>query len=206
MDVVSVGGTVKSDVILPDRVFRYSGSDSLVWEAVRVYLANQRAGTAKTKTRAEVSGTGKKPYRQKHTGNARHGSRRSPIFRGGGIAFGPLPRDYGLGFPKQKRRAALFAALSARNAEGAIRVVEDFSLTEPKTKLMAQAVAGFGFEGSLLLLPAEVSKDMLRAGRNIPGLTLMPARMLHPYAVLKHDVVAFTVAGLESFLKLVGAA
>lgn len=191
---------------LPDRVFKHSGTDSLVWEAVRVYLANQRQGTARTKTRAEVSGTGKKPYRQKHTGNARHGSRRSPIFRGGGIAFGPMPRDYGLKLPKQKRRTALYVALSARHAEGAVKVFEDLTLAEPKTKLLAGTLAGMGLEGKVLLLPAEVPETMLRAGRNIPGLTVMPARMLHAYAVLAHDTIAFTRSGLASFLEMVGAA
>lgn len=205
MDVISTGGTSKGTVELPDRVFRHTGSDSLLWEAVRVYLANQRTGTARTKTRAEVSGTGKKPYRQKHTGRARHGSRRSPIFRGGGIAFGPVPRDYGLKLPKQKRRSALLVALSARHGEGAVRVVEDFTLPESKTKAMAQIIAGFGFEGSVLLLPAEVPEAMLRAGRNIPRLTLMPARMVHPYAVLNHDTIAFTEAGLAGFLEMAGA-
>lgn len=191
---------------LPDRVFKHAGTDSLVWEAVRVHLANRRQGTARTKTRAEVSGTGKKPYRQKHTGNARHGSRRSPIFRGGGIAFGPMPRDYGLKLPKQKRRTALYVALSARHAENAVRVFEDLTLAEPKTKLMAGALAGMGLEGKVLFLPAEVPETMLRAGRNIPGLTVMPARMLHAYAVLAHDTIAFTKSGLASFLETVGAA
>lgn len=193
-------------VELPDRVFKRSGTDSLVWEAVRVYLANQRQGTARTKTRGEVSGTGKKPYRQKHTGNARHGSRRSPIFRGGGIAFGPMPRDYGLKLPKQKRRTALYVALSARHAEGAVKVFDDLAIAEPKTKLMVAALAGMGLEGKVLLLPANVPENMLRAGRNIPGLTVMPARMLNAYAVLDHDTVAFTKSGLASFLEMVGAA
>ena len=206
MDIISVSGASKGAVELPDKVFRYSGSDSLLWEAVRVRLANQRTGTAKTKTRAEVSGTGKKPYRQKHTGRARHGSRRSPIFRGGGVVFGPVPRDYSLRLPKQKRRAALYLALSARHAEDAVKVVEDFTLSDAKTKVMAETLAGFGLKGSMLLLPGEVPEGLLRAGRNIPWLTLMPARMLHPYAVLDHDVVVFTESGLASFLEIVGVA
>ena len=206
IDVVAVGGASKGTVSLPDSVFQQEKHDSLVWEAIRIYLANQRTGTARTKTRAEVSGTGKKPYRQKSTGRARHGSRRSPIFRGGGVNFGPVPRDYGLKFPRQKRRAALFAALTARHSEGAVKVVEDFVLPEAKTKAMAQLSGSFGFSGSLLLLLADVPEAIVRAGRNIPWLTLMPARMLHPYAVLNHDVVVFTEAGLESFLKTVGAA
>ncbi|MFO7675901.1 MAG: 50S ribosomal protein L4 [bacterium] len=206
MDVTAADGATKGTVELPEKIFKHTGTDSLLWEAVRVYLANQRQGTAKTKTRAEVSGTGKKPYRQKHTGNARHGSRRSPIFRTGGIVFGPLPRDYSLNMPKQKRRSALYAALSARHAEGAVRVVEDFELSEAKTKQMVQAISGFGFEGTVLLMPAEVPEAMRRAGRNIPWLTLMPARMVNTYAVLDHDIVAFTRAGLASFAEATGAA
>jgi large subunit ribosomal protein L4 len=206
MDIIAADGATKGSVELPERIFRRSGTDSLLWEAVRIYLANQRQGTAKVKTRAEVSGTGKKPFRQKHTGNARHGSRRSPIFRGGGIVFGPVPRDYGLRIPKQKRRTALYVALSARNAEGAVRVVEDFVLPDAKTKAMVRVVAGFGFKGSVLLLPADVPEVMRRAERNIPWLTVMPARMLHTYAVLNHDVVVFTEAGLGGFLTTIGAA
>ena len=121
--------------------------------------------------------------------------------------FGPVPRDYSLKVPRQKRRAALYVALSARNAEDAVRVVEDFVPAEPKTKLMAEFLKGLGLKGTiLLLLPADVPEATLRAGRNIPRLTLLPARMVNPYAVLGHDYVVFTESGLAGFLEMVGAA
>ncbi len=202
MDVLTVSGDAKKQVDLPDAVFGQAGSDSLLWEAVRVYLANQRQGTAKAKTRAEISGTGKKPYRQKHTGRARHGSRRSPLHVGGGVVFGPHPRDYGLAMPKRKRRQALRIALSARHAEGNVRVVEDFELPAPKTKELAKVLTAFGLKGSTLLLVGESREDLRRAGNNIPRLTVLPAVQVNTYQVLKHENVVFTEKGLESFLNL----
>lgn len=204
MEVLTVGGKPKGQVELPEAVFSRSGADSLLWEAVRTYLANQRQGNACTKTRGEVSGTGRKPYKQKHTGRARHGSRRSPIFVGGGVNFGPRPRDYRLDMPKRKRRLALSIALSVRHAEGAVKVIEDFKLSEPKTKELVGVLSGFGFEGSVLLLPAETSEALLRASRNIRSLTVMPSRLLHTYAVLNHGNVVFTEQGLDKFLETAG--
>lgn len=145
-DVLGIDGAVKGKVELPEAVFSKTGDASLLWESVQTYLANQRQGNAATKTRAEVSGTGKKPHRQKHTGRARHGSRRSPIFVGGGIAWGPRPRDYSLVIPKKKRRAALLLALSARNAEGRVVVVEDFELAQPKTKELVKTLDAMGLK------------------------------------------------------------
>lgn len=199
LDVVAAGGGKKGEVDVPEAVFGRQGRDGLLWEAVRTYLANQRQGTAKTKTRGEVSGTGKKPFRQKHTGRARHGSRRTVIWTGGGVCFGPQPRDYRLAMPRKKQRQALAVALSARVAEGGVRVVEEFTLGQPKTRELAGILEGFGFEGSVLLLPAAVDESLKRASRNIPGLTVMPASQVHTYAVLRHDQVVFTDKGLEQF-------
>jgi len=202
MQVLTPKGESKRQVELPDSVFGQKVTKSVLWETVRTYLANQRQGTAKVKTRAEVSGTGKKPYRQKHTGRARHGSRRSPIHVGGGVVFGPHPRDYRLDLPKKKRRQALRIALSARHAQGHVKVVEDFELAAPKTKEMAGILAALGFSGSTLLLVPEAREDVTRASRNIPGLTVMPAAQLNTYEVLRHDQVVFTEKGLERFLSL----
>ena len=200
MDVLSLSGAVKGQVELPDSVFGKSGKHGVLWESVRCYLANQRQGTACTKTRAEVSGTGKKPYRQKHTGRARHGSRRSPIFPGGGIVFGPKPRDYSFELPRKARRQALYEALSARKVDNALQVVEDFQLAEPKTKELAKIMAGLSLGGSVLLLVDVAQENLKRASRNITGLTVMPARQAHAYAVLQHEHVVFTEAGLKSLL------
>lgn len=200
MDVLTVSGAVKGQVELPESVFGQTGKHGVLWESIRCHLANQRQGTACTKTRAEVSGTGKKPYRQKHTGRARHGSRRSPIFRGGGVVFGPRPRDYGYELPKRARRQALYEALSARKAEGAVQVIEDFELPSPKTKELAKILTGLHPVGSCLLLVVDPSENLMRASRNLPGLTVMPTRQVNAYSILEHDLVLFTESGLKSLV------
>jgi len=204
MDVISSSGEAKGTVELPESVFKQQGRQSLLWEAVRSYLANQRQGTAKAKSKAEVSGTGKKPYRQKHTGRARHGSRRSPIFVGGGVVFGPHPRDYGLGIPRKKKRQALRIALTQRHEEGAVKVVEDMELEQPKTKVLLGKIGVYGLDGSILLVLPAVSENMRLASRNVPGLTLLSGAQLHTYAVLKHDNIVFTEQGLAGFLQREG--
>lgn len=204
--VKSVSGSVKGQASLPDSVFKATGPGGVLWESVRCYLANQRQGNACTKTRAEVSGTGKKPHRQKHTGRARVGSRRTPIFVGGGVNFGPRPRDYGYELPKKMRRRALCLALSERQAEGAVAVIEDFDLAAPKTKEMVKVLAGLGLEGKVLLLVDEVSPNLKRASGNIPGLTVVAASRVSPYWVLGHDKVAITEKGLATLVKTLGVA
>ncbi len=198
-------GPHQSAANLPEAVFGLKGSESLVWEAVRIHLANQREGNACTKTRAEVSGTGKKPFRQKHTGRARQGSRRAPLYRGGGIVFGPRPRDYRLEMPKQKRRQALKLALSAKNQAGAVIVLDDIALTQPKTKELVGTLRAAGLTGSVLLLPGTVDEALKRASHNVPWLTVLPSVQVHPYAVLSHDRVVFTRSGLDKFLAGGGA-
>jgi large subunit ribosomal protein L4 len=210
VQVLKVTGEVKGDMELPETWFNREGPKSLLWEAVRCYLANQRQGTAKTKTRAEVSGTGKKPWPQKHTGRARHGSRRSPIWVKGGVAWGPKPRDFGYELPKKVRRAALALALTAKHRENRIKIVEDFELGQAKTRELINTLKGLGLRSSvssdsvLLLVPA-VSENLRRASNNIPWLEVMPASQLNPYAVLVHGQVVFTEQGLNDFLARMGA-
>jgi large subunit ribosomal protein L4 len=204
--VLSLDGSAKGQTELPDVVFARTGSKGLVWESVRSHLANQRQGTSKVKTRAEVSGTGKKPYRQKHTGRARHGSLRSPIHVGGGRVFGPHPREYRYALPKKARKQSLALALSARHAAGAVRVVEDFDVPVPKTKELVKMLTGLGVSGSVLLLVGTASDNMRRAARNVPWLTLLPASQVSPYHVLGHDQVLLTEQGLRSLVTTFGAA
>lgn len=204
MEVLKVSGEVKGQVELPEIWFNRKGPVSLLWDAVRSYLANQRQGTVKTKTRAEVSGTGKKPWPQKHTGRSRHGSRRSPIWVKGGVAWGPKPRDYGYELPKKVRRSALALALTGKLKENGLRVIEDFELAVPKTKELIQVLKGLGLEGSVLLLVPAVSENLMRASNNIPWLDVMPAVQLNPYAVLTHTWVVFTEDGLKEFLIRMG--
>jgi large subunit ribosomal protein L4 len=169
----------------------------LVWQAVRCYLANQRQGNASTKTRGEVSGTGKKPHRQKHTGHARHGSRRSPIFVGGGIAWGARPRDYCYELPREVRRQALALALTARRDEQAVTIVEDFELPAPKTREMVRVLKSLNLTGKVLLLTDGVSDGLRRASRNLPDLTVMAAQSVGTYHVVSHQQVVLTESGLK---------
>ncbi|MEO0086444.1 MAG: 50S ribosomal protein L4 [candidate division WOR-3 bacterium] len=200
MDVLTAAGTVKGQVELPEAWFKRQGPGGVLWQAVRCRQANQRSGTACTKTRTEVSGTGKKPWRQKHTGRARHGSRRSPIWVGGGVVFGPRPRDYSYELPKRERKLALAQALSARHAEGQVKVIEDFELEKPKTKELLKILAGFGISDSALLLVDSVPAPLRLASRNVPWLDVMPARLCGAYDVLAHTTVVFTEKGLAAFL------
>jgi large subunit ribosomal protein L4 len=197
VDLLTIGGAVKGQVELPTALFDQKGKKGLVWEAVKCYLANQRQGNACTKTRAEVSGTGKKPHRQKHTGHARQGSKRSPQFVGGGIAWGPRPRDYSYELPKKLRRQALVLALSARKGEDAVMVVEDFELPEPKTREMVKVLKGLNLDGKVLLLTGVASENLKRASRNLPGLTVTTARLVNTYDVVSHERIVLTESALK---------
>ncbi len=208
MEVLTISGEVKRQVELPVEWFNRTGPKSLLWDAVRCYLANQRQGTVKTKTRGEVSGTGKKPWPQKHTGRARHGSRRSPIWRGGGIAWGPKPRDYSYELPNKVRRQALALALTSRVKENGIKIVEDFELNEPKTRELVNIVEKIASPlekgDKVLLLVEQAFDNLVRASQNVPWLDVMPAAQLNPYQVLTHQKLIFTEKGLESFLTAMG--
>jgi large subunit ribosomal protein L4 len=197
VDLLTISGAVKGQVELPAALFDQKGKKGLVWESVKCYLANQRQGNASTKTRAEVSGTGKKPHRQKHTGHARQGSKRSPQFVGGGIAWGARPRDYSYELPKKLRRQALALALSARKAEEAVMVVEDFDLPEPKTKEMLKVLKGLNLGGKVLLLTGAASENLRRASRNLPGLTVTTAQQVNTYDVVSHERIVLTETALK---------
>ena len=197
MDVLAITGAVKGQVELPALLFEQKGKKGLVWESVKCHLANQRQGNACTKTRAEVSGTGKKPHRQKHTGHARQGSRRSPQFVGGGIAWGARPRDYYYTLPKKLRSQSLALALSARKDEHAVTVVEDFELPEPKTREMVKVLGGLNVSGRVLILTDGVSENLKRASRNIPQLTVRAAQSVSTFDVVSHDRVLLTESGLK---------
>jgi len=197
VDLLTITGGVKGQVDLPATLFDQKGKKGLVWESVKCYLANQRQGNASTKTRAEVSGTGRKPHRQKHTGHSRHGSRRSPLFVGGGIAWGARPRDYSYELPKKLRRQALALALTARKGEEAVTVVEDFELPEPKTREMVKVLKGLNLDGKVLLLTGGASENLKRASRNLPELTVMAAQQVSTYDVVSHQRIVLTESGLK---------
>jgi len=181
---------------LPEDMFGAKVKKGLLHEVVRNYLANQRQGTASTKTRGLVSGGGKKPWRQKHTGRARTGSIRSPLWRGGGTVFGPMPRDYSYRLPKKVRWAALGSALSAKFADGEILVVDDLPVSKPKTKELISLLNRFGLKNLLIILPDD-NKTIKLAARNIPNVDIAVADKLNVYDILLHEKLLMTRDSVE---------
>jgi large subunit ribosomal protein L4 len=197
-------GKVLEEIEVSELVFGVDGPESLVHAAVVRHLANGRQGTADTKTRGEVAGGGRKPWRQKGTGRARHGSIRSPIWRGGGVTFGPHPRDFSLGMPRQARRQALLIALSGKARAGGVVVVDELAMAEPKTKALAEMLRSFGEDAvSTLIVTAAPNANVALSVRNLPGVRAIEARNVNVYDVVKHDRVLFTrdaLARLEEVL------
>lgn len=205
VDVVDMKGKTTSSIDLPKEIFGVSINKKLIAQAVRVYLANQRRGTVSTKTRGQVQGSSRKIYRQKGTGRARHGSIRAPIFVGGGLVFGPKPRDFSLNLPKNMRRKALFSALSARVKDGAIKIIGGLEKIEPKTKQMAGVMNHAGILDNkktiLLVLPKAEKENMqnvVRAARNIKGVDITYANQLNTYSVMRHKTLVFIPDAIES--------
>lgn len=186
IDVLDANGKVVETMDLPKEVFGARINSVLMAQAVRVFLANQRLGTASTKTRGEVDGSTRKIYRQKGTGRARHGGVRAPIFVKGGIAHGPKPKDYTLAFSKNMRKASLFSALSAKVQAGEVAVMAGLSKMD-KTQAMAKALthAGYSNKNTTLFVLPEHTEKVFKAARNLAGITVMPAELLNTYEVLK---------------------
>jgi len=171
-------------------VFGIEPNQHAMYEAVTTYLSNQRQGTHKTKTYGEVSGSGKKLWKQKHTGRARIGAVRSPLWKGGGTIFGPVPRDYSRKLPKQVARLARRSALSHKLREESIRVVEDFTMDVPKTKEMTTVLAALQLSGKKSLLVTPKNDPVLwKAGRNIPNLAVIEASKASTYDILNNQVL-----------------
>jgi large subunit ribosomal protein L4 len=197
LDVLNSKGQKAGSVELADAVFKVKAPSTLIHEVVTAYLANQRRGTHSTKTRGEVSGGGLKPWKQKHTGNARAGSIRSPLWRKGGITFGPKPRSYVQAVPPAKRRLALRAVLSSFAADGKLTVVDQFSVAEPKTKHVAAMVAALKLGPKSIVVVDDITPVLDRAARNLAGLRLVRARDLTSYTALLAEQLVFTKAALD---------
>jgi large subunit ribosomal protein L4 len=189
VEVLSKEGAA-GKIDLPDGVFKVRPRKKVLYEAVRSYLANQRQGNASTKGRSEVNAGGRKPWRQKGTGRARAGTVSSPIWKGGGIAHGPKPRDYYYAIPKKERRLAIRCALSIKAKDGRVKVVEGITIDEPRTRLAADLMKSLGLEGGkyLFVLP-ERDENILKGMRNIPGVKTTVAKDLNVYDVLNCDTV-----------------
>ncbi len=189
LDVIDRHGALVEKVTVADGVFEVAGKAHLLHQVVLMQLAKRRRGTASTKTRGEVSGGGRKPWRQKGTGRARQGSIRSPLWRGGGIAFGPKPRDYRYQLPKKVRRTALREAFAMKLQEGLLRVVDHLELPEPKTKQAVALLRDLGIEVRALILLDGENVNLRRAARNLPHVKVLPIEGLNVYDLLYYDYV-----------------
>ncbi|MBE3576789.1 MAG: 50S ribosomal protein L4 [Limnochordales bacterium] len=198
--LLNLEGETIGEIELPESVFGVEVNEALIHEAVIAQLARQRQGTASTKTRGEVSGGGRKPWRQKGTGRARQGSIRAPHWVGGGVVFGPKPREYGYSLNKKARRQALRSALSGKARDGEILVVDDLRLAEPKTAAMARILKNLKVSTALIVLDgadAEARRNVMLASRNIPGVSTLRAEDLNPYAVTAHRHLILSKAAVE---------
>lgn len=203
--IITTAGDAVSTLDLSERVFGAKINIPLVHQAVVRHQANQRQGTADTKTRGEVSGTTRKWYRQKGTGHARHGAKTAPIFRGGGVAHGPHPRDYRQDMPRKMRQQALRTALSAQLAEGRLIVVDDFSFDAPRTKEMVRTLAAVapGYRRLLLVLGGPDENVSLSA-RNLPNVRTITAGTLNTYEVVVAGHVVMTRSAINHIEGVLG--
>jgi large subunit ribosomal protein L4 len=197
IDVKDWNNKKVGSVDLPEEIFAYPYKEHLIHEAVRNYLASLRQGTHKTKTRSEVSGSGKKPFRQKGTGRARQGGSRPPIHRHGGTVFGPVPRDYSYKMNAKEKKNALKSALSQRVKEGHFVLVNDLSVDEPKTKALAEKVANLGVEGKALVVDSMDNTNFVLASRNNPKLRFVDATSVNVYDVVNSRYIVLSQTALE---------
>lgn len=189
VDVVNQKNERVDQVTLDDRLFGGPVNPHVLYATVTMQRAARRQGTHSTRGRSAVRGGGKKPWRQKGTGRARHGSIRSPLWRHGGTVFGPTPRDYGYAVPRKVRRAALRASLAAQVQAGRLTVVHDLAPERPTTKAMAAVLEALGARGRVLVLLPAKDQALERAARNLPGVHLLPVQGLNVYDVLAADRV-----------------
>jgi len=190
--VKSLSGEAVKNIDLPDAVFATPVNTYLIHEAVVAYQAAGRAGTHATKNRSDVRGGGKKPWKQKKTGRARHGSIRSPIWKGGGTVFGPQPRDYAHDLPRRKRQGALRSALSLKVLDGKLVVVDCLEIKEPKTRVLLHVIKGLGIGDSALLVDEPGNRNLLLSARNLVGVKATLATALNVVDLLHFETVVLT--------------
>ena len=196
VSVYNIEGKEVGSIELNDAVFGVEVNEHLVHMAVVNQLANNRQGTQSAKTRSEVSGGGRKPWRQKGTGHARQGYTRSPQWTGGGVVFAPKPRDYSFKMNKKEKRAALCSALSSKVAESQIIVLDEFKLDEIKTKKFVEVMNNLKVENALVVLEGE-NKNVVLSGRNIPSVKVTATNEINTYDVLKYTTLVVTKAAVE---------
>ena len=198
IDLKTLEGASAGSVELSDAIFGLEPRADIIHRMVLWQLAKRQAGTHKTKTRAEIARTGKKIYRQKGTGGARHGSARAPTFRGGGRAMGPVVRSHEHDLPKKVRALALKHALSAKVKAGGLIVVDDVKLAEPKTKVLAERFGKLGVANALIIGGAQVEENFARAARNIPNVDVLPVQGINVYDILRRDTLVLSKAAVDA--------
>jgi large subunit ribosomal protein L4 len=204
VNVTNLDAERVGDIDLSDEVFGAAVRRDILARVVSWQLAKRRAGTHKAKGISDIQGTTKKPWRQKGTGRARQGSLRSPQFRGGAVIFGPLPRDHGFGLQKKVRRLGMLSALSAKQADGKLVVLDSASLPAAKTKELAQRFKKLGWNSVLIIDGPEVDESFARAARNLPRVDVLPQQGANVYDILRRDTLVLTrtaVQHLEARLK-----
>lgn len=202
--VYNLGGEIIRHIEISDRVFAEPFNEAVVHQAMLRQKANARQGTASSKTRGEVSGSTRKLYRQKHTGFARAGSRRSPTRHGGGIVFGPKPRSYRQAMPKKMRQLALRCVLSAKVKDGEFRVIDELKLDEPKTREVVRLLAGLGIETTVLLVTVEPTASLVKSARNLSLVKTLPAGILNVVDLLSYRVLLMTEPAVRRVEELWG--
>jgi large subunit ribosomal protein L4 len=200
----NMNGERIGDYELPASVFGVPVNRHVLHEAVVMQLAAKRLGTVKTKTRGEVAGGGAKPWRQKGTGRARHGSRRSPIWKGGAVTFGPRPRKYGYKLPKKARRIALLSALSSKAENEQILVLEELSMSEPKTRVIVNMLSKLDAGKKALVVVKQPDKNVELSLRNIPGVLMLTPPELNVYDILNYDKLLLTTEAADVVEEVLG--
>ncbi len=192
LEVYNLEGKVVEKIPVDSSLFDGKVNESLLWEAVKMYQANMRSGTASTKTRGMVRGGGRKPYAQKGTGRARHGSIRSPIWKGGGVVFGPQRRNYHYSIPRKKKVLALLSSLNARLEEENLKLLEELKVSLPKTKEFVKIIHNLNLEGKVLFIDNSFSQEVILSSRNIPKVGLCRVGELNAYTVLLYEKIILT--------------
>jgi large subunit ribosomal protein L4 len=202
--VYNKNGEQIKDIEISELVFNVPFNETLVHQVMVGQLANARHGTSDTKTRSDVSGSTRKLYRQKGTGNARSGSSRSPTRRHGGVTFGPHPRDYSQATPQKMRQLALRCVLSNKAREGELKIIEDLQFTEPKTKEMVKILSALGIESPVLVVDSKPEMNMIKSARNLSAIKTMRANLLNVVDLLSYKVLVMTEGAVHSAEELWG--
>ena len=204
MPVYTLNGEAVDQIELSQAIFDLPFNGVVVHQAMAGQLANRRHGTASTKTRGEVKGSTRKLYQQKHTGRARRGDIKSPLLRGGGVVFGPKPRNYRQSMPRKMRRLALKCLLSAKVREGNIRLVQELDFKGPKTKDMINVLSSLGIDSSTLVLTAQSTPNVVKSAANLPEVKVLPSALINVLDLLSYEMLVATVPAIHNIEQIWG--